>query len=114
MSTYGENKLIRNLQRIVLIHVDTMQPSCYALDLDFLHTKTGVSVSDYKGAYFLVKCGLRNSKKTLALVPGVHVVLADSLEVVAIGPPTMLAVFEFRAIASCVPTEALPQWESIP
>lgn len=111
---FGESLTVSNLQRVGLLDVNFRTPGVYVLDLDFLNVQSKERVSNYFGAYFQVRVGVRNATKTLNLVPGVHAVLADSLQITAIGPNNIMFLGSWLAVASGAPAPVLPQWTEVP
>lgn len=111
---FGEALPVRNFQRVSLLDVKLKAPGVYVLDLDFLEPASRLRVAAYAGAHFEVRVGVRNASKILRLAPGVHAVVADTLQITAIGATVGMAVFNWVAIASGAPAEVLPQWTEVP
>lgn len=112
--TFGESREIRPIQRIGVIDVRFDRPGVYVLDLDFLEPVSRLRVAAYFMAHFEVRVGVRGATKTLRLMPGVHSVLADALQIVAIGP-NPIALFRWLAVASGAPVSGvLPTWVEMP
>lgn len=112
--TFGESREIRPIERIGLIDVRFLRPGVYVIDLDFLERESRQRVSGYFNAHFEVRVGVRGATKILRLMPGVHSVLADALQIVAIGP-NPVAMFRWLAVASGAPVSGvLPTWVEMP
>lgn len=111
----GEALHVSNMQQVGLLDVRFRAPGVYVLDLDFLLPQSKIRVGNYNGAHFVVRVGVRNAGKVLHLVPGVHAVLADSLQITAIGPPGQMFLADWLAVASGAPAPGvLPQWTEVP
>lgn len=111
---FGESLPISNLQQVGLLDVRLRVPGVYVLDLDFLNAQSKVRVPGYFNSYFIVRVGVRNATKTLNLVPGVHAVLADSLQITAVGPNNIMFLANWLAVASGALAPVLPQWTEVP
>jgi hypothetical protein len=111
---FGESLPILHLQAVSLLDVRLRTPGVYVLDLDFLNPQSKTRVSNYFGAYFVVTVGVRNASKTLKLTPGVHAVLADNLQITAIGSNNIMFQSTMLAVASGAPAPVLPQWTEAP
>jgi len=111
---FGESLPISNLQQVGLLDVRLRVPGVYVLDLDFLNAQSKIRVSGYFNSYFIVRVGVRNATKTLNLVPGVHAVLADSLQITAVGPNNIMFLGNWLAVASGALAPVLPQWTEVP
>lgn len=110
---FGESLPISNGKRVGLLDIRLNVPGVYVLDLDFLVEQSKERVPGYFGAYFIVRVGVRNATKTLKLIPGIHAVLADNLQITAVGPSGGMFLAKWLAIASGAPASVLPQWTEV-